>query len=149
MPSGSVSCIDRLLADLDEVAEVVRDDVADDDRHHRVREPVRQRRGGVTPSRTPVAIVASENVTPTTAQNTSRASEVQQHVEVSVEDWVNRSHSVESLKLSNAVLPNSTATTPTRPGRARTPSRLPSGLRSTSVPSAVRPNTDRWPTSVE
>ena len=32
----------RLLADLDEVAEVVGDDVADDDRHHRVRELVRQ-----------------------------------------------------------------------------------------------------------
>ena len=102
----------------------------------------------VMPSLTPVAIVATEKVTPTTSTKNSRAAR-SSHVELTDEDWVNLSHSVESLKLSNAVLPNSTATTPTRPGSARTPSRFPSGLRSTSVPSAVRPNTDRWPTSVE
>ena len=62
---------------------------------------------------------------------------------------MNLSHSLESLKLSKAVLPKSTATTATSPRSGGTPSRLPSGLRSTSVPSAVRPNTERWPTSVE
>ena len=101
-----------------------------------------------TPGRTPVAIVATAKVTPTTRQNSSSAPRSSQ-VELTATDWVSLSHSVESLKLSKAVLPKSTATTPTSPGRTGTPSRLPSGLRSTSVPSAVRPNTARWPTRVE
>ena len=54
----------------------------------------------VMPSLTPVAIVATEKVTPTTSTKNSRAAR-SSHVELTDEDWVNRSHSVESLKLSN------------------------------------------------
>ncbi len=63
--------------------------------------------------------------------------------------WVNCSQTLESLKLSKAVLPNSTATTATTPARGRREARFANGLRSTSAPSSRRPKTDRWPTSVE
>ena len=69
--------------------------------------------------------------------------------------WTNWIQMVESLNESNAVLPNSTETTPTRPGRTSTVSRFASGLRTTSRPgpsdpsTARRPQTDSLPTSVE
>ena len=50
----------------------------------------------------------------------------------------------DSLKLSKAVLPSSTETTATSPGTCGTPSRLCRGERTTSRPSARRPNSDRW-----
>ena len=151
MPSGSLSCTTRLLADLDEVAEVVRDDVADDDRHHRVREQVRQRCGGSIPCSTPVAIVATAKVTPTTSAEQQQGDEVEPASELD-------GHRLGELQPLGGVLEAVERGAAEqhrdhrRPGPARTgtPSRLPSGLRSTSVPVApVRPNTDRWPTSVE
>ena len=93
-------------------------------------------------------MVATANETPTTRQKPSSAALFTSSV-FRLVDWMNRSHTVESLKLSNAVLPNSTDTVATRPGTGGVASRLASGLRSTSVPSSRRPNTDSRPTSVE
>src|SRR3954447_25877121 len=97
---------------------------------------------------TPVAIVAAANVIPTTAQNTTSAAVLSTSL-FQLLSWMNCTQVVESLNESKAVEPKSTATTPTRPGRTGTPSRLPNGLRVTRRPSPRRPNTERWPTSVE
>ena len=61
---------------------------------------------------------------------------------------MNFTHRVESLNESNAVLPNSTAVTATRPGLTGVVARFASGLRTTSC-SPRRPHTDIRETSVE
>ena len=63
-------------------------------------------------------------------------------------DWTNWIQSVESWNESNAVLPNSTATTATSPGRTGVVSRFASGERTTSR-SPRRPQTDSRETRVE
>ena len=63
-------------------------------------------------------------------------------------DWTNCTHGVESRNESNAVLPNSTDTTPTSPGRTTTVERLASGLRTRSRPSSCF-QTDSFDSRVE
>ncbi len=92
--------------------------------------------------------MARANVPATIAQNPTSAT-VLSTVASRDEAWVSCSQKEESLKLSNAVLPKSTATTPTSPGVGGVPSRLFSGLRSTRVPSSRRPKNESRPTSVE
>ena len=60
----------------------------------------------------------------------------------------NRTQRIESRNESNPVLPNSTATTATRPGAATTVARPARGERTTTRPSR-EPQIDSFPASVE
>src|SRR5262245_11707418 len=91
---------------------------------------------------TPVATVAIEKATATVAQNVNSIRLFCSSGD-RLDDWMCRSQTEESLKESNAVLPNITATTPTRPARAGTRARLAIGLMTTSPPEVSLDHTDR------
>ena len=105
----------------------------------------RARRG--TLLETPVAIVATVRTRATPAEKAMRA-RVSGTTRETSHDWTSVSQAVDSRKESKAVLPNSTPTTATSPGRGTVVSRLASGLRSTSLPSR-RPQIDSLATSEE
>ncbi len=96
---------------------------------------------------TPVAMVAIVRVSATPAEKPSSARVSGSTREPDI-DCTSLSHGVDSRNESKAVLPNSTPTTATRPGRATRVSRLARGLRSTSRPSR-RPQIESVATSEE
>ena len=88
----------------------------------------------------PVSTQPSQKTRPTPTQNASRPRFIsrfsaQSFSATNALPWRNRIQGGESANESNAVLPNSTAPTATRPGRTGTVSRLASGLRTSSRPS--------------
>ena len=92
-------------------------DVADDDRHDRVREQVGQGPAAyVLP--TPVVIVPIARITPTPMQKARSARLLSTSPLIEL-DWTNFTQGLESLKESKAVLPKSTADHADEPGRDR------------------------------
>ena len=99
-----------------------------------------------------VAIVPTMNTRAAAAQKASRARLSSRNVDRSVL-CTNFTQGVDSRKESKPVLPNSTATTATRPGRGSMVARLASGLRTTRrpsrLPSSARAHTESLDISVE
>ena len=95
----------------------------------------------------PVVIVPTAKTSPTPTQKASSPRRLSRSALIVV-DWMNCTHGLESLKESKAVLPNSTATTPSSPGLTATVSRLASGERMRRRPSR-RPHTESLAASVE